>query len=120
MEEGQLSERNWWEEEDGKCICHLCKKEVDPSDPETMFGLSGAPVHGECGSAAMENGKAVKVGDRPRTKVPVRLEGDRVIGSATLHPDEHGVRVEATITDPAVVEFLAGTPHISINNKEQP
>lgn len=109
MGDEQLSERNWWENEDGSIECHLCKdpdNPVDVDDPETMFGLSGAPVHGKCGREAMERGKVVKVGERPRVEVPVRLEGDRIIGSAVLHPTEKGVRVEAHITDPAMAEFL--------------
>lgn len=109
-----LSEHKWWEEEDGTCICHLCTKPVDPSDPETMFGLSGAPVHGKCGREAMERGKVVKVGERAREEVPLKLH-DRVIGTARVSRVEDGFRIDATVTDERAIEELTQLPSLGFS-----
>lgn len=114
-----MNDRKWWEEEGGTCVCHLCKEPVDPTSADAMFGLSGAPVHGDCGQAALGAGKVVALGKRPRHDVPVTLEG-RVVGSATLHTDEHGIRAEMRITDADAADALSfDVSDLSIGEQEE-
>lgn len=44
--------RPWWENDAGEAICHLCDEPVEPTGPDTWYGISGAPVHESCAKAA--------------------------------------------------------------------
>lgn len=82
----------------------------------SAFALSGASLEEDGsslgkvstdtfgGSVASVHATAVKSG----VAIPVKLQGDRIVPTAKLHPGER-VKVEATVKRPSTIGFLAGS-----------